>query len=159
MRRILAVLFAAAVLPLLTGCTCLTGNCGTRDRAAGDADAAAAMPTEVYDRGDWSQDSVVVMGGRLVVGVAMETPGFFLHDPLWHLGQAFERDGYPYGAIRTGCNLFYIPTINACKYWNHPERLTRIDRVWETDAQLFVDDVDMFWLQNRPSYLTPYYVR
>jgi hypothetical protein len=156
MRRFLLVALFAAILPFVTGCACC--GFGGRDRAAGD-EAAAGGPRENYDRGDWSQDPVPVMMGRWAVGVVAESPNLVLHDPFWAWGQAWERDGYPYAGIRTGCNLLYWPTINACKYFNHPERITRLDRVAETDAQLFVDDWDMFWLNDRPTYLTRWYVR
>lgn len=39
------------------------------------------------------------------------------------------------------------------------ERAERHKRILENDLQQFNDDWDLFWLNDRPSYMTPYRVR
>lgn len=146
-RNTLTTLIALTAAAMIAGCS------GMSDRPAGDevvaagpapAPAPAPIPAlvepENYDEGlYWSPD--------------------FPANPFWWWGQVSEQSGYPYTGIRIGCDLLYFPSINYCKYFDHPERLTRIDRVFETDAQGFTDDWDLFWLNDRPTYLTRWYQR
>lgn len=134
----LASTLSAAVLACV-----LSVGCSATDRPRGDgADPLAAAPPQPLPP------------VPAVVEPENYDEGKFLVNPFWYWGQLSERSGYPYTGHRFGCDLIYIPTINYCKYFDHPERLTRIDRVWETDAQGFTDDWDMFWQQDRPTYLT-----
>lgn len=166
MKTLATVLGAAVAAAVLTGC----GSAQVADAppAAGAPMAAAPVPgapppplvvPENYDEGDWKDKNYIAKGVAIVGHIGKAIPAMLVQDPFYAFGNITERSGYPYAGIRNGCDLFYFPTINYCKYFNTPERLTRIDRVFETDAQGFTDDWDMLWQNDRPTYLVRYYLR
>ncbi len=135
MHRILTAL-VMGLAAVFTGCSAVEVEKTTTTTTTTTTVAAGpVVEPENYDEGKW------------------------LINPFYYWGQISEKSGYPYQGVRIGCDLHYWPSINYCKYYDHPERLIRIDRVFETDAQGFTDDWDLLMLQDRPTYLTRWYLR